>query len=225
MCGMLGTFEYPSFDVAAHLELLAHRGPDGSGIKTSGPAVHGHVRLALRDLSDASAQPFAYKGGILSFVGEIWNYRTLRERLETEDVSFRTTGDTEVLAAALANWGVDQALPQIEGMFTFAWSHNATHVLARDRFGKVPLYIARPGPGAFAWSSERKGLDRQWPAFPLPPGFLLDLTTGTFRRWYRLPVETPAGTTRESRQSCQKGLPFGALISRPRGRHCCAAAR
>ena len=54
MCGLFGTYAIPSIDVAARLELLAHRGPDGSGVASSGDAVHGHVRLALVDLTAAS---------------------------------------------------------------------------------------------------------------------------------------------------------------------------
>src|SRR5262245_18772853 len=118
---MIGTHDL-NLDVSARLELIAHRGPDGSGIVSDGPTVHGHVRLALVDLSDASAQPFRYAGGVLTFVGEIWNYAALKLELEQEGAVFCTTGDTEVLAAALATWGVEAALPRLEGMFTFAWT-------------------------------------------------------------------------------------------------------
>src|SRR5262245_19191910 len=86
VCGMTGTIGVPrkAFDVSAALELIAHRGPDGSGVREDGPAVHGHVRLALLDLTDASAQPFRRGGGTLSFVGEIWNHRELREWMRAE---------------------------------------------------------------------------------------------------------------------------------------------
>ena len=186
MCGMLGAHDLPGFDVAARLELIAHRGPDGAGIGTEGAAIHGHVRLALLDLTDASAQPFRYGGGLLSFVGEIWNHAELREELRRQGAAFKTTGDTEVLAAALSTWGVARALPRLEGMFTFAWSRRAEHVLARDRFGKVPLHVHRRGRG-FAWCSEMKGLGPEHPSAPLPPGTVLDLATASVRRWYELP--------------------------------------
>src|SRR5215831_7070228 len=138
MCGILGSFNLPGLDVAARLELIAHRGPDGSGVATLGPAVHGHVRLALVDLTDASAQPFRYARALLSFNGEVWNWRELRAELQRErGVRFRTTGDTEVLAAVLHEWGVD-GLARVEGMFAFAWSCGDRHLLARDRFGKIP---------------------------------------------------------------------------------------
>jgi asparagine synthase (glutamine-hydrolysing) len=185
MCGLFGTFNRPDIDVAARLELLAHRGPDGSGVASSGPAVHGHVRLALVDLTDASAQPFRCAGATLSFNGEVWNWRQVRAELEQLGRTFATQGDTEVLAQALDEWGVD-ALPRIEGMFAFAWSSGDRHLLVRDRYGKVPLYVYRRGDG-FVWSSERKALDLGWPAIALPPGSALDLVTGKLVRWYDLP--------------------------------------
>ena len=185
MCGILGAYAYPGFDVSLHLEKIAHRGPDGSGVRTLGPAVHGHVRLSLVDLSSASDQPFRYGEALLTFNGEIWNYRAVREDLEALGCTFRTTGDTEVLAAALDTWGVP-GLSRLEGMFAFAWSKGATHILARDRYGEIPLYVHRRGNG-FAWCSERKGLGREHPASALPPGSVLDLTTGKVSLWYRIP--------------------------------------
>jgi asparagine synthase (glutamine-hydrolysing) len=185
MCGILGSFDLPGFDVSSRLERIAHRGPDGAGVVSAGPAVHGHVRLALLDLSAASDQPFRYGDGTLSFNGEVWNFREVRRDLEERGRTFRTTGDTEVLAAALDEWGLD-ALPRLEGMFAFAWSRGDQHVLVRDRFGKVPLYVHRKGSG-FAWSSERKGLGPEAPAIPLPPGSVLDLTTGRLSTWYAVP--------------------------------------
>jgi asparagine synthase (glutamine-hydrolysing) len=185
MCGLAGSFRLPGFDVAAALERLRHRGPDGSGMAEAGETRHGHVRLALLDLSDASAQPFRIGEAVLTFVGEIWNFIQLRAELEGLGRTFRTTGDTEVLAQALDEWG-EAALPRLEGMFAFAWSKGAAHFLARDRFGEVPLYVYRHGPG-LAWASERKGLGRSYPSSPLGPGMLLDLPRAAARAWYRLP--------------------------------------
>lgn len=186
MCGLVGAFDLPAFDVAAGIERIRHRGPDGSGVIDAGPARHGHVRLSLVDLSAASDQPFRYGDAVLTFNGEIWNFREVRAELEALGRSFKTTGDTEVLAAALDHWGIDGALPRLEGMFAFVWSKGDQHVMARDRFGEIPLYVARRG-GGFAWASERKGLGRELPAAPMPPGSILDLTTGRLRQWYSLP--------------------------------------
>ena len=185
MCGILGSFLNPAFDVSARLDLIRHRGPDGSGVVSIGPAVHGHVRLSLIDLTDGSAQPFKQDEGVLSFVGEVWNYREVRQELEALGRRFNTSGDTEVLAQALAEWDLD-ALPRLEGMFAFAWSRGDRHILGRDRYGKVPLYVSRRNDG-FAWSSERKGLGREWPATAIQPGSILDMTTGRIVVWYDLP--------------------------------------
>lgn len=190
MCGLFGTYEWPDIDVAARLELLAHRGPDGSGVVASDGATHGHVRLALVDLSDASAQPFVHGAAVLSFNGEVWNHREVRAELEALGCRFRTSGDTEVLAQALERWGLD-ALCRLEGMFAFAWSDGrGGHWLVRDRYGKVPLYVTRRGR-SFAWSSERKAMDAAWQAIALPAGTILDLTTGSMHRWYDLPEDAP----------------------------------
>jgi asparagine synthase (glutamine-hydrolysing) len=185
MCGIAGTFALQGVSVSDLLDRLRHRGPDGDGVATSGSATHGHVRLALLDPSPASAQPYRQGTGLLSFNGEIWNFRQLRNALAQEGVAARTTGDTEVLALALDRWGVDATLPRLEGMFAFAWSKGGTHVLVRDRFGKIPLYVHRRGYG-FAWASERKALTRSLPAAALPPGTVLDLTSGKVRTWYAL---------------------------------------
>src|SRR5215207_8968411 len=189
MCGMAGSFSDPGFDVSGAVEALRHRGPDSQAIASSGPAVHGHARLSLLDLSPASDQPFRRGDGLLSFVGEIWNYSDVREELAGLGHEFHTTGDTEVLAAALEEWG-SAALPRLEGMFTFAWSHGDVHFLARDRFGKVPLYVSRRGD-RYAWASERKGM-LGLPAAPLPPASILDLTTGHLSAWYRLAEREPS---------------------------------
>jgi asparagine synthase (glutamine-hydrolysing) len=185
MCGIFGTYLDRTESIERGLERLHHRGPDGTGVAEAGPARHGHVRLALLDLTTASAQPFRYQGELLSFTGEIWNYRELRAELATLGHTFSTTGDTEVLAAALSQWGA-KALPRLDGMFAFAWSDGQTHFLARDRYGKVPLYVLRKG-NAFIWMSERKAHPKGGLAAPLRPGMRLDLATGQVYQWYSLP--------------------------------------
>jgi len=187
MCGIAGAFRQPAWDVTAALARIRHRGPDGDGVVTHGDMTHGHVRLAVLDLTSASAQPFRYRDAVLSFNGEVWNYRELRKELAALGHAFTTTGDTEVLAAALYQWGTE-ALNRIEGMFAFAWSRGSTYLLARDRFGKIPLYVRRKG-GSFTWASERKA----WAhgastAAPLPPATWLDLTTGKVHTYYTIPA-------------------------------------
>lgn len=190
MCGIVGKFGSDPFDVSAALDRIAHRGPDGRGVVVHEGVTHGHVRLSLLDLTTGSAQPFRYHGGVLSFNGELWNFAELRAELAARGHTFTTTGDTEVLAAALSEYGT-AALTRFDGMFAFAWSDGATAILARDQFGKVPLYAARTR-GGFVWSSERKGLGSlAGAASPIPPGQYLDLRTGKLHTYYRPASNTP----------------------------------
>lgn len=193
MCGIAGSFRLPAWDVTAALARIRHRGPDGDGVVQHGDMAHGHVRLAVLDLTSASAQPFRYRDAVLSFNGEVWNYRALRLELEGMGHTFTTTGDTEVLAAALYQWGVG-ALSRVDGMFAFAWSRGSTYLLARDRFGKIPLYVRRQG-SAFTWASERKAwASGAAQAAPLPPATWLDLTTGKVTTYYTIPASGPSAS-------------------------------
>jgi asparagine synthase (glutamine-hydrolysing) len=181
MCGIAGGTRVSEEIVARMLDRIRHRGPDGSGIKSAGDAVHGHVRLALVDLTPASAQPFVVGGSTLTFNGEVWNYRSLRDRLSG---SFATTGDTEVLARWLNAHGLD-GLTEVDGMFAFAWS---------DAFGKVPLYVARHRSG-FVWASERKAFLNAGKPMAVLPGHAFNLKTGEWKRWYSLPSPGPMPAT------------------------------
>lgn len=137
------------------LPSIRHRGPDAEGVKKVGSVVLGHTRLAILDLDHRSDQPFALGKIVLSFNGEIWNYRELRAELEVMGRKFRTSGDTEVLAAALDEWG-DAALGKLRGMFAVAWTDDGGKSLkvARDPFGEVPLHFCMSNP--FVVSSEIK---------------------------------------------------------------------
>lgn len=186
MCGIVGSWCAPRWDVARAAESLAHRGPDGRGFRAIGDAIHGHVRLALVDLTDASAQPFERGDGTLSFVGEIWNHAELREQLIATGSTFRTTGDTEVLAAVMERMGA-AGLDLLDGMFAFAWSTATRTILVRDRFGKVPLYVQRDPGGAVYWASERRALPCPGAGVALPPGHVWDLWKDAPEAWYALP--------------------------------------
>lgn len=187
MCGLAGTFRCNA-DVGSMLDRIKHRGPDGRGTSSAGSATHGHVRLALRDLSSASDQPFSHEGGTLSYNGELWNFHELREGIESQGQVLKTTGDTEVLAVKLTEFGVPGALEELDGMFAFAWTDaNGNTFLACDRYGKVPLYIRRNGR-AFEWCSELKGFDNPRGAVALPPGSWLDCQTGKLSKWYNVPA-------------------------------------
>jgi asparagine synthase (glutamine-hydrolysing) len=136
----------------ASLARLGHRGPDAANVTFMtlplGPAGtplvsvgFGHTRLSILDLSAASDQPFARDASLLSYNGEIYNFRSLRHDLQAEGDAFSTAGDTEVLAALLARHGLD-GLNAANGMWAFSWLDATTGqlVAARDRFGKKPLY-------------------------------------------------------------------------------------
>lgn len=187
MCGLAGMIGGATETVERMLAQIRHRGPDGEGIKTAGGCIHGHVRLSLVDLSSASSQPFEYQGDMLSFNGEIWNWRKLRAEMEATGEVFKTNGDTEVLAAMLHRDGL-AALPKLDGMFAFAWSSaSGENWLVRDSFGKVPLYVAKTRDG-FAWSSERKAFIVGSRPNSVPPGSAFNLKTGANCVWYNMPT-------------------------------------
>ncbi|MET8202877.1 N-acetylglutaminylglutamine amidotransferase [Micromonospora taraxaci] len=160
MCGIGGEFRLdgaPS-DMAAverMLPALASRGPDGEGRWQHGPAALVHRRLRIIDLSDAGAQPMVDSelGLALVFNGCIYNYRELRDELTAAGYSFRSTSDTEVILKAYHRWGV-ACVERFYGMFAFALVELATRtlVLARDRLGIKPLYLAE-GPGRIRFAS------------------------------------------------------------------------
>ncbi len=105
----------------------------------------GHRRLSILDLSTSARQPMASTDGaaVLTFNGEIYNYIELKAELESLEHRFRTPSHTEVLLAALLEWG-PSCLRRLNGMWAFAlWSpRTRTLVLSRDRFGVKPLYFA-----------------------------------------------------------------------------------
>jgi len=141
------------------LAAIAHRGPDGKGIACFPDAVLGHVRLAIIDLA-GGGQPMATTDQRLhiSYNGELYNYRELRDELVGLGHVFRTQSDTEVVLAACRQWGV-AACNRFRGMFAFAvWdSVNRQGLLARDRFGIKPLFYADT-PARLLFGSEAKAV-------------------------------------------------------------------
>ncbi|RJY08600.1 XrtA/PEP-CTERM system amidotransferase [Aurantiacibacter aquimixticola] len=166
MCGIAGIFHTGTIKpvdpsrVTRMCDVLAHRGPDGSGVWT-GPGVGlGHRRLSIIDI-EGSPQPMqsADERCVLTFNGEIYNYRDLRRELEGRGAIFRTDGDTEVILAAWERWGED-CVKHLHGMFVFALYDRRERklFLARDRFGVKPLFMAELSDGSLAFASELKGL-------------------------------------------------------------------
>ena len=160
MCGICGaTGPDASAQVSRMISFLDHRGPDARGT-WSGPEVAiGHTRLSIIDLATGD-QPMVYADGSLriSYNGEIYNYRRLRERLRGRGHTFVTQSDTEVILAAYAEWG-SKCVDELIGMFAFAiWDQRRrTLFLARDRLGIKPLYYLESA-GEFAFASEAKAL-------------------------------------------------------------------
>ncbi len=166
MCGIAGIIyaEAPKpvdpAQVVRMCDVLAHRGPDGSGVWAEDGVGLGHRRLSIIDLA-GSPQPMHTADGraVIVFNGEIYNFRELRRELEQEGFTFRTNGDTEVILAAYRRWGVD-CLKRLDGMFAFALFDRDKRelFLARDRFGVKPLFTAALSDGSIAFASELKGL-------------------------------------------------------------------
>src|SRR5437868_3382590 len=153
MCGITGLITQNSeARIGAMLKSIEHRGRDDEGVWTStisdeGQSVClGHRRLSIIDTSSAGHQPMLSHDGrfVVILNGEIYNYRELREQLETKGHSFRTQTDTEVLLSAWAEWGIN-CLPRLNGMFAFAiWDEEERSLnLVRDRVGIKPLYYAQ----------------------------------------------------------------------------------
>jgi asparagine synthase (glutamine-hydrolysing) len=144
---------------------IQHRGPDAGDewVDDQTGIALGHRRLSILDLSPAGAQPMEDFTGrfVIVFNGEIYNHLDLRRRLEEEAIApaWRGHSDTETLLAAVASWGVENALDRACGMFAFAlWDRSTHHLtLARDRLGEKPLYYGWSN-GALIFGSELKAL-------------------------------------------------------------------
>ncbi len=177
MCGIVGFWHPSEASPATRLRGIAedmaisltHRGPDDQGIwvdEHAGIAL-GSRRLAIVDLSQDGHQPMLSSQGrfVLTFNGEIYNYRELRRELAHTGHAFRGASDTEVMLTAFEAWGVEKALARFNGMFTFAlwdrWERALT--LGRDRVGEKPLYYGWLGR-TFLFGSELSAL-RQHPHF------------------------------------------------------------
>jgi asparagine synthase (glutamine-hydrolysing) len=165
MCAIAGYIgpHPPSPDrLHAASNALRHRGPDGEGtsIHTLGnqSVALVHRRLAIIDLDERSNQPFRVRDKVLVYNGEIYNYLEVRRELEGLGQVFQTSGDTEVLARALDQWG-EAGLDRLEGMWAFAWYDQSSGelLLCRDRFGEKPLYLWEQDEGLY-YASEVKGL-------------------------------------------------------------------
>ncbi|MEZ4452739.1 MAG: asparagine synthase (glutamine-hydrolyzing) [Nannocystaceae bacterium] len=164
MCGLAAIVGLPpaSIDGARILAALAHRGPDGRGAWSDDAAAVAlfHTRLAILDLSAHGAQPMTSADGrlVLTYNGEIYNFRALRSELVARGHRFRTGTDTEVILALYREEGAAM-LRRLDGIFALALfdRDRGALLVARDPMGVKPLY-AIEGGGAFACASELKAL-------------------------------------------------------------------
>jgi len=165
MCGIAGIFNIEGESVEPAVlrkmtDAIAHRGPDGEGQWIDGNVGLGHRRLAIIDLSPAGHQPMvsAEQRFVLSYNGEIYNFKELRSELEALGHHFRSRTDSEVVLNAWAEWGED-CVTRFNGMFAFAiWDKREQSLyLVRDRYGIKPLYYACWGQ-TFLFGSEQKAI-------------------------------------------------------------------
>ena len=160
VCGFFGGTD-PSWNYAAALRAIAHRGPDASDLHLARPVSVGFRRLSIIDLAPAANQPmFAADGATwIVFNGEIYGFHRLRRELEGRSHRFRTSSDTEVALNAYLEWG-DDFVAHLDGMFAIAiWDARGQKLkLYRDRPGIKPLYYFYDGR-RFAFGSELKALE------------------------------------------------------------------
>ncbi|HEV7858933.1 MAG TPA: asparagine synthase (glutamine-hydrolyzing) [Pyrinomonadaceae bacterium] len=180
---------------------LARRGPDGEGLEAWPNAVLGHRRLAIFDLSEAGSQPMLSPDRSIGVVfnGAVYNFTELRADLSARGYQFKSGTDTEVLIHGYREWGIDELVQKIKGMFAFGlWDDRAQKLfLVRDRLGVKPLvYALRDGRLAFASTVRalREGgfveeIDDQAIAEYLEFGFVTDA-----RSIYRGAMKVPAAT-------------------------------
>ena len=168
MCGITGgvwadaTQSIDEASVGRMVDVLAHRGPDGTGLWTSHDRRVGLAfrRLAIVDLSPSANQPMENEDGSVRIVfnGEIYNHGDVRPELEAAGHHYRTRSDTETIVHAYEQWG-DDGVHRLRGMFAFAiWDANRkTLFAARDRLGIKPFYYYS-SPQGLVFGSEIKAL-------------------------------------------------------------------
>lgn len=166
VCGIAGLLsidpEIPpdATSVRRMCDAMVHRGPDDHGIRADGACVLGHRRLSIIDLRPEGAQPMTNEDDTIAMVvnGEIYNFVELREKLEQRGHRFKSRSDSEVALHLYEEHGLD-FLDHLRGMFAIAlWDGPRRRlVLARDRFGKKPLFY-HTGPKGLVFASELGGL-------------------------------------------------------------------
>ena len=165
MCGITGIINLNGKPVTLNelknmTNAISHRGPDNEGSWIEKNVGIGHTRLSIIDLSSTGHQPMisTNKRFILSYNGEIYNYKKLRSLLTAKGFQFNSNTDTEVVLNSLIYWG-SEAISKFNGMFALAfWDREEKKLLlARDRYGIKPLYFSEEQE-YFSFGSEQKAI-------------------------------------------------------------------
>tara|TARA_B100001248_G_scaffold250487_1_gene224619 strand:- start:14069 stop:16015 length:1947 start_codon:yes stop_codon:yes gene_type:complete len=167
MCGITGFVDCndkikdKSEIIDSMMNAINHRGPDSQGFWKSNDLklFLGHLRLSIIDLSSGGHQPMHSHSDryVISYNGEIYNYRQIKNELKSLNVNFKSSSDTEVILAAIDTWGINESILKFEGMFAISLydKRNKNLYLIRDRIGEKPLYYGYENE-VFYFSSEIK---------------------------------------------------------------------
>jgi len=165
MCGICGFYEYKTHRPAVRrtlsdmLQVIHHRGPDDSGVHMDRDLALGMRRLSIIDLGGGK-QPIGNEDGsiVTVFNGEIYNFQSLREELQSRGHLLKTASDTEVIVHLYEDFG-EECVQHLRGMFALAvWDATRRRLfLARDRLGIKPLYFTQTG-GRLIFGSEIKAI-------------------------------------------------------------------
>ena len=165
MCGIVGIFNLNGEPVSQvtlrkMTDAIRHRGPDSEGFYVDSFIGLGHRRLSILDLTRSGHQPMGTedKQFMITYNGELYNFREIRAELESLGHSFQSRSDTEVVLKSYVQWGAD-CLHRFNGMFAFAiWDRTRQELfVARDRYGIKSLYYVLVGP-ALVFASEQKAI-------------------------------------------------------------------
>ena len=157
MCGIAGSVgPYDLRHFRDSLELIDHRGPDNQSILALPNIILGHTRLSIRDLSVRSNQPIrSDSGNILVYNGEIYNCEQLIQQLSRINVDVESGSDTKLLLSCLENFGIENTLARIDGMYAFSYYDVSANLLylCRDHLGIKPLYFSYTDGAALHFAS------------------------------------------------------------------------
>ena len=215
MCGIAGMVSMHSPIDDAGLKRMAdaliHRGPDAWGMQVWSDPVHvglAHRRLSIIDLSDAAVQPMCNEDESIwiSFNGEFYNFADYRDELEAKGHVFKSHSDTETILHLYEEYGFEETLKRMNGMFAFAlWDQRLQKLyLARDRMGQKPLYYRQLDDGSLHFASEIKAL--------LEVGPTPEIDTQGLSDFWRLDTSRASARFIRGFSSCRRG----GLLSGPR---------